>query len=187
MLMQTGKNGPQGKGIKRSTLRIRRSKFKVIRDRSCIWRPEDGIILDPLGGEAFYHAMRCISAPAVSVCLSVRPSRSWILSKWINVSSKFFYHRVATPFYVFPYQTLWQYSDVDSPNGGVECNAGRVGKNRDSRPISGYRIDDSCSASNNCPSSVYNSWVHVCLRHRAPRISEYAEEKRTEHINCTQR
>jgi len=41
-----------------------------------------------------------------SVCLSicpsvrpsVRPSRSWITSKRINISSKFFHHRVATPF-----------------------------------------------------------------------------------------
>ena len=32
---------------------------------------------------------------------------------------------------VFAHQTLWQYSDGDSLNGGV------VGKNRDSEPISG--------------------------------------------------
>ena len=35
---------------------------------------------------------------AVSVSLSVRLSRSWIMSKRINISSKFFHHRVATPF-----------------------------------------------------------------------------------------
>jgi len=34
---------------------------------------------------------------AVSICPSVRLPRSWILSKWVTVSSKFFYRRVATP------------------------------------------------------------------------------------------
>ena len=47
----------------------------------------------------FCRAMLCISAPyAVMRCPSVRLSRSWIMSKRINVSSKFFHHRVATPF-----------------------------------------------------------------------------------------
>jgi len=47
----------------------------------------------------FYRAMRCTSAVfAVMQCLSVRLSRSWITSKRINISSKFFHHRVATPF-----------------------------------------------------------------------------------------
>jgi len=35
---------------------------------------------------------------AVSVCLSVCLSRSYILSKRIKISSKIFHHRVATPF-----------------------------------------------------------------------------------------
>ena len=34
----------------------------------------------------------------LSVCLSVRPTRSWITSKRINISSKFLHRRVATPF-----------------------------------------------------------------------------------------
>jgi len=34
---------------------------------------------------------------------------------------------------------------------------------------------------------LYTDTVHVCLRHRSPRISEYAEEKRTEQFICTQR
>ena len=53
----------------------------------------------------FYRAMRFkrgLCCHAVSVRLSVRPSvcptRSWITSKRINISSKFFNHRVATPF-----------------------------------------------------------------------------------------
>jgi len=43
---------------------------------------------------------RGLSRHAVSVRPSVRPSRSsWIMSKRINISSKFFDRRVATPFY----------------------------------------------------------------------------------------
>jgi len=37
---------------------------------------------------------------------------------------------------VFPDQTAWQYSDGNLPNGGVE--AGGVGRNLDSEPISGF-------------------------------------------------
>ena len=45
---------------------------------------------------------------AVSVCPSIRLYvTSCILSKRINISSNFFHRRVATPFYVFPYQPLW--------------------------------------------------------------------------------
>jgi len=49
---------------------------------------------------------------AVSVCMCVCLSRSWIMSKWINVSSKFFYHRVATPLYFF-----FTKRDGDIPTG----------------------------------------------------------------------
>jgi len=39
---------------------------------------------------------------AVSVRMSIRPSRSWILSKRVNISSKFFHHQVAkhSSFYI---------------------------------------------------------------------------------------
>ena len=37
----------------------------------------------------------------LSICLSVRLSRSWVLSKRINISSKFFHHFVAKPFQIF--------------------------------------------------------------------------------------
>jgi len=70
----------------------------------------------------FCRPMLCISAAYVVMqCLSVRLSRSWIVSKRINISSKFFHHLV------FPYQTEWLYSDgtPPPPNGGVECRWGR--------------------------------------------------------------
>ena len=50
----------------------------------------------------FCRAMLYISAAyAVMRCLSVCLSRSWIMSKRINISSNFFHHRVATPFQFF--------------------------------------------------------------------------------------
>jgi len=57
---------------------------------------------------------------AVSVLLSVRPSRSYILSKRINVSSNLFftvecsrsrYRYRYQSILVFPHQTAWQYSN----------------------------------------------------------------------------
>ena len=76
------------------------------------------------------------SRHAVPVRPSVCLSRSCILSKWINLSSIFFYHRVAKPFQFFPHQTASQYSDAN-PLTGV-LNAGGINKNRDSEPISGF-------------------------------------------------
>ena len=52
------------------------------------------------------------------------------------VSDILFFHRwVATPFYFFPHQTSWQYSDGNPVTGA--SNAGGVGRNRNSEPISG--------------------------------------------------
>jgi len=55
-----------------------------------------------LRGRCCASAAIIICCHAVCVCLSVFvcvwPSRSYILSKRINISSKFFHHRVATPF-----------------------------------------------------------------------------------------
>jgi len=64
---------------------------------------------------------------------------------------------------------LWHYSDGDPLTGA--SNAG-VSKNRDSRRISGYRIDDRCSAINNCDgrpcrSVVCPSVTLVHSKHRA--------------------
>ena len=74
--------------------------------------------------------MRCINAAyvvmrCVSVCLSVCPSRSWIIPKWIKISSTFFSSAGSHTILVFPHQTGWRYSDENSPNGAVECRWGR--------------------------------------------------------------
>jgi len=68
--------------------------------------------------------MLCVSGAYVvmrylSICPSTCPSCSCILSKWINISSIFSPSGSQT-ILVFPYQTLWQYSD-----GGIECTWGR--------------------------------------------------------------
>jgi len=63
-----------------------------------------------------------------SVCLSVCLSRSCILLKGIKISC----HTILS----FPYQTSWQYIDGDLLTEA--SNAGRVGINRDSEPISGF-------------------------------------------------
>jgi len=90
-----------------------------------------GIFASRCYASAIYVVMRC-----PSVCVSVCLSRSWILSKRINVSSKLFTVEYSHAILVFPYQKAWQYSDGNSPNAA--SNAGGVGRNRDSEPISGF-------------------------------------------------
>jgi len=68
---------------------------------------------------------RGLSRHAVSVCLSVCLSRSYILSKRINISPKFFASSGSHTILHFPYRTAWQYSDGNPSNGGVECRCGR--------------------------------------------------------------
>jgi len=78
----------------------------------------------------FYLAMLCIAQTMPSkdvrptVRLSVRLSHAGILSKRLNISSTFFHRRVATPFLVFPHQT------VSPSNGGVKCRGAKGKKSR---------------------------------------------------------
>ena len=73
----------------------------------------------------FCRAMLCINAAiAVMRCPSVRLSRSWIMSKRVNISSNFSPSGSHT-ILVFPYQTGWRYSNGNPPNEGVECRWGR--------------------------------------------------------------
>jgi len=71
-------------------------------------------------------------------CLSVLLSRSCILSKRVNISSKFIHHRVACSrtIIVFPYQTLSQYFDGHPLTKA--SNASGISKCRDCRPTSGF-------------------------------------------------
>ena len=78
----------------------------------------------------FCRAMLCkrgLCCFAVSVCLSVCLSRSWIVSKPVIVSSKCFHHEVAQPFWFFHTK---RHGNIPTgtpppPNGGIECRWGR--------------------------------------------------------------
>jgi len=61
----------------------------------------------------------------LSVCLSVCPSRSWIVSKRIKISSKFFSPSGSHTILVLPYHTEWRYFNGNPPNGDVKCRWGR--------------------------------------------------------------
>ena len=97
-----------------------------------------------------------------SVCLS----RSWIMSKRINISS-FFSPSGSHTILVFPHQTGWRYSDGNPPNGGVECRWS-IGRNRDSGLIAGYwRLLDKRSAKKHLPTTKLSIW------HSRPRTTGY--------------
>jgi len=116
----------------------------------------------------FCRAMLCISAAYVVVrCPSVRMSVTFVYSVEMNKHIfKLFSPSGSNTYRSFSRkkQTLWQYSDGDPPNGGVECRW-------DSRQIYGFGIDDWCI--------VINSFDHgvKCITAdsddgRSPRISE---------------
>jgi len=70
----------------------------------------------------FYYATRMHSVDSVVArCLSVCPfvclSHAGIESKRLYISSNFFSPSGSPTILVFPYQTGWQYSDGDPPNG----------------------------------------------------------------------
>ena len=67
------------------------------------------------------------------VCLSVRLSHAGILLKRLNVSSNFFHHRVATPFWF--YHTK-RYGNRDLPNGGNDRRLYETDRNF--RPVSRF-------------------------------------------------
>jgi len=77
----------------------------------------------------FYRATRMHSADyAVARCpsvhLSVCLSHAGIVPKRLHIYSKVFSPSGSPTILVFPYQTKWQYSHGNPPNGGVECKGG---------------------------------------------------------------
>jgi len=77
---------------------------------------------------ADYAVARCLSA-----CLSV--TCRYCVKTVIHIL-KVFSPSGNPTILVFSYQTGWQYSDEDHPNGGAEYKGGI--KNHDLRPISGF-------------------------------------------------
>jgi len=72
----------------------------------------------------------------LSVCLPVHPTRSWIVPKRIKIFSKFFHHRVVTPFEFFRtkrHGNNWMVTPLTGAS-----NADGIGKKRDSGRISGF-------------------------------------------------
>jgi len=93
--------------------------------------------------------------PPCGVCLSVCPSVRLSVCPPVRVfcENEWKYLQKVPPWdshtisIVFLYQTICKYFDGDLPNG--ESNVSGKNKNRDSRRISGYRIDDWWNAINN--------------------------------------
>jgi len=72
-----------------------------------------------------------------SVCPSVCPSVTFVYSvKTNNLSFQIFSPSGSQAILVFPYQMAWQYSNGNPLT--MATNAGVVGRNRDSEPISGF-------------------------------------------------
>jgi len=110
---------------------------------------------------SFCRAMLCkhgLCRHAVSVCVYVCLSRSWILPKRINISSKFFHHLVATPFYSFSMPNFKRHSNWSPPPLMGASNAGGVSRNRNSELISGFfhpSLLAVTSISSQCLSSLF--------------------------------
>jgi len=80
---------------------------------------------------AAYAVVWCPSV-CLSVCLSGCPSHSCILSKRVNISSKNFHHRVATPFWFLRTEC---YGNISTATLTGASNAGGVWQNCYFRPV----------------------------------------------------
>ena len=106
-------------------------------------------------------AMLCISmAYAIVQCMSVCLSVTFVDSAETNKHTfKFVLPPSSHTILVYPHQTSWRYSDG---NPLMETlNAGGVGKNYDSRPISGFQIDDWQSIIDNFDGRQRSSLQHL--------------------------
>jgi len=77
------------------------------------------------------------------VCVCVRHVRTFF-HKTNKHNFRFFSPSGSHTILVFPHQTAWQYSDANPPPLTRSSNAGGVGRNRYSEPISGFTA--SCEA-----------------------------------------
>ena len=105
--------------------------------------------------QSFCRAMLCICAVARCVRLSVCPSRSWSLLKRINISSKFFHHRV---------QSMWAERERSGSKiylsgrerSGVVSGSPRIQwsvHERSGGPLSGNRAESGLKRALKCRSS----------------------------------
>ena len=127
----------------------------------------------------------CISAAfAVMRCPSVRPSVTFVNSVKTSNPQTFCQ---TIPVLVFVHQTLWLCSDGDPLTGAL--NAGGVRKNRDYRPISGYRSGVGVKTTTvTVDGAVYRTDRHASVnllyhnQHGRPR-----QREENNILNCTQR
>ena len=146
--------------------------------------PNLDIVL-PRDASAAYAVVWCLT-----VCLSVCLSVTFVSVEMNKQDLKKFSPSCSGShtILVFPYQTSWQYSDGDPPNGGVEC---RWGRHIDSGRICGYRIDECCSARSTIDgrrSVVYNIYsarlftaentTHQWIRRREDNRAEFICKQR---------
>ena len=142
----------------------------------------------PMVAATFVFATRCYASAACAVmqCPSVRLfvclSRSWILAKRINISSKIFHQPHHSSFSVL---NVMQYSDVNPSNGGVKCRPGLA--ERFWRRIAGYgwmtaSVNSNCDVHRALCRRDGDEFVYYSLQHGRPL---QREENRAE-FNCTQ-
>jgi len=132
--------------------------------------------------DAMHKRGLCRHAVSVcpSICVSVRLSRSWIMSKRINISSNFFSPSGSHTILVYQYQRGCRYSDANLPNGSDECRWG-IGRNRDSGLTAGYRrLLDVQSVKN-----IYRrrSWVYDTVGHATLAIDRLLDVRTTKWQN----
>jgi len=137
---------------------------------------------------------------AVSVCLSVSVSVTFVSCVKTNKHIfKKFSPSSSQAILVFLYQTSWQYSDGNPPNGSVECKWGRQKSNRDFEPISDFTAAVNAAtaarccqhvAVTSCDTTAGSKAASVVVHGRRRRnvydkkSQRFAEDNRT--FNCTQ-
>jgi len=94
--------------------------------------------------------------PACGVCPSVCLSRSWVVPKWIKISSNFFHHRVAKPFKFFIPNGV---APTGTPLTGAS-NARGYEKNDDFRQISRCILE-----------TVIVRWAHAARNKNVVKIA----------------
>jgi len=106
--------------------------------------------------------MRCyVVMQCLRVCLCVCVSRSWMLSKRINVSSNFFHRRIATPFLLFRTK---RHGNIPTGTPITEAwISGVVGRKSRSQPISGSNACCNAPTARCCQHGTAGPWQVVTL------------------------
>ena len=107
--------------------------------------------------DAMHKRGYCQHAVSLSVCLSVCPSRSWVASKRIKISLKFFSPPGSHTILVFPYWTGWRYSDGNPLTRASNAR--------------GYEKDDFRPISRSISETVIVRWAHAARQFVSVELS----------------